>query len=98
MISPAYMLPKSRSECDNGLDTYSTALKAKLTGQSTGWPPNGEATSSCAKPPAPFARNEKMIIRAHTDSESANVVLTSAVGTGRKCPSPRWLVIHVTKS
>src|SRR5436309_2330445 len=30
MISPAYMLPKSRSECDRGLEMYSTRLNRRL--------------------------------------------------------------------
>ena len=42
-ISPAYMLPNSRSECDSGLDRYSTQLKRKFAGQSSGLEPNGRA-------------------------------------------------------
>ena len=30
MISPAYMFPKSRSECDSGLETYSTRLNSEI--------------------------------------------------------------------
>ena len=43
MISPAYMFPKSRSECDSGFETYSTMLKRKLSGHSSGFDPNGRA-------------------------------------------------------
>ena len=54
MISPAYMLPKSRSECDSGFETYSTMLKRKLSGQSSGFEPKGAQKSSWMKPPTPF--------------------------------------------
>src|SRR5690349_16260007 len=77
------MLPKSRSECDNGFDTYSTPLKSRFAGQSRKCLPNGAQKSSCTQPPKPFAAIENQIIIANTESESANVVLTSAVGTRR---------------
>src|SRR5260221_11937380 len=80
-ISPAYMLPKSRSECDSGFEMYSTQLKRKLAGQSRTFEPNGAQNSSWMKPPAPLAATAKPIIRNHTESDSAKVVLTSAVGT-----------------
>src|SRR6185369_8919899 len=82
MISPAYMLPYSRSECDSGLERYSIALNSKLSGNNL--PPNGVQKSSCIQPPQPFAATEKYNIRNQTVSASANVVLTSAVGTMRK--------------
>src|SRR3954452_25451117 len=81
MISPAYMLPKSRSECDSGFEMYSTQLKRKLAGHRSGLEPNGAQKSSCMKPRAPFAEMAKPIIRNHTESDSAKVVFTSAVGT-----------------
>src|SRR5450756_2698101 len=51
MISPAYMLPNSRSECDSGLDMYSTRLNNKLKHISSGaihagLIPNGAQNSS----------------------------------------------------
>jgi len=36
MISPAYMLPNSRSECDSGLEMYSTRLNSTLKHISSG--------------------------------------------------------------
>ena len=30
MISPAYMLPNSRSECESGLETYSTIVEQEV--------------------------------------------------------------------
>src|SRR3972149_3809522 len=62
MISPAYMLPYSRSECDSGLDTYSTRLNTKLNGHSTGGGPKGAQNNSCIpppQPPSPWAAMEK---------------------------------------
>src|SRR5216110_1756470 len=80
-ISPAYLLPNSRSECDSGLEMYSTQLKRKFAGQSSGFEPNGAQNNSWTKPPAPLAAMAKPIIRNQTESDSAKVVLTSAVGT-----------------
>src|SRR5580765_2292438 len=80
--SPAYMFPYNRSEWDSGLDRYSMALNSRLSGNSL--PPNGEQNSSCIQPPKPLACTENSSIRNHTDSASAKVVLTSAVGTMRK--------------
>ena len=62
--------------------------------------PNGAQKSSWTKPPKPFSLIAKKIISTQTDSASAKVVLTSAVGTMRKpCSvcgkSPRT---HVTES
>ena len=54
MISPAYMLPNSRSECDSGLEMYSTRLNRKLAGHSSGFEPNGAQNSSWIQPPRPF--------------------------------------------
>jgi hypothetical protein len=59
---------------------YSTRLKRKLAGQRRGFDPNGEQKSSWMNPPSPFTLIAKKIIRSHTDSASANVVLT--VGRG----------------
>src|SRR5580765_8564743 len=81
MISPAYMFPKSRSECDRGLEMYSTRLKRKLRIHSSGFEPNGEQKSSWIQPPSPLVFSAKAIMRNHTDSASAKVVFTSAVGT-----------------
>src|ERR1043165_6017393 len=78
-ISPAYMLPNSRSECDSGLEMYSTQLNRKFAGQSSGLEPNGAQNSWWMNPPSPLAATAKPIIRNHTESESAKVVLTSAV-------------------
>src|SRR5258706_5869232 len=83
MISPAYMLPNSRSECDSGLETYSMKLNIRLKGHSSGLEPNGAQKSSCTQPPRPLAEIEKPIISSQTDSASAKVVFTSAVGTMR---------------
>ena len=91
MISPAYMLPNSRSECDSGLDMYSTRLNRKLAGHSSGLEPNGAQNSSWIQPPTPLTLMAKQIISSHTDSASAKVVLTSAVGTMRK-PCSEMLV------
>ncbi len=41
MISPAYMLPNSRSECDSGLETYSIRLNSRLNAISSGAAHNG---------------------------------------------------------
>src|SRR5258706_13429014 len=87
-ISPAYMLPKSRSECDSGFEMYSTQLKRKLAGHSSGFEPNGAQNSSRTKPLTPFAEMAEPIIRSHTESDSAKVVVTSAVGTGRHSCKP----------
>src|SRR5450759_3127643 len=83
MISPAYMLPYSRSECDSGLDTYSTMLNRKLNGHNSGFEPKGAQNNSWIQPPSPLTAMEKEIISSHTDSDRAKVVLTSAVGTMR---------------
>src|SRR6185436_11302351 len=82
-ISPAYMLPNSRNECDSGLDTYSTQAEGGFAGHSRKCLPNGAQKSSWIQPPTPFAAIENQTIMANTDSESAKVVLTSAVGTRR---------------
>src|ERR1051325_5535723 len=87
-ISPAYMLPNSRSECDSGFEMYSTQLNRKFAGHSSGFEPNGAQNSSWKKPPTPFAETAKPIIRNHTESESEKVVFTSAVGTGRHSCRP----------
>src|SRR6185436_4191419 len=79
MISPAYMLPYSRNECDSGFDRYSMALNSRFSGNSLA--PNGAQNSSCIQPPQPLAATEKYSIRNQTVSASANVVFTSAVGT-----------------
>src|SRR5258708_27164257 len=81
MISPAYMFPKSRSECDSGLEMYSTKLNRKLSGHRNGLEPNGEQKSSWMKPPTPFTLMAKKIILAPTDNASSNVVDTSALCT-----------------
>jgi len=80
-ISPAYMFPNSRRECDSGFEMYSTRLKRKFSGQSSGFEPNGAQKSSWMKPPTPFSLMAKPIIIAHTDKASAKVAFTSAVGT-----------------
>ena len=54
MISPAYMFPYSRSECESGLETYSTKLNSKLAGHNSGLEPNGEQNSSWTQPPKPL--------------------------------------------
>ena len=54
MISPAYMLPYSRSEWESGFEMYSTALKRRLAGQSSGFDPNGVQKSSWIQPRRPF--------------------------------------------
>src|SRR5882672_2352751 len=77
-ISPAYMLPNSRSECDSGFDTYSTRLNRKFAGQRSGLEPNGAQNSSWIQPPRPLDEIAKPIISSHTESDSANVVFTSA--------------------
>src|SRR5882724_1734575 len=84
MISPAYMLPNSRSECDNGLDTYSMKLNIRFAGHSSGFEPNGAQNNSWIQPPRPLQEIENQIISNQTDSASANVVLMSAVGTPRQ--------------
>src|SRR5688572_3056382 len=82
------MLPNSRSECDSGLEMYSTRLKRKLAGHSSGLLPNGAQNSSWIQPPSPLAAIENQIIIANTDSDNAKVVLTSAVGTRRHSCMP----------
>src|SRR3989338_1938166 len=84
MISPAYRLPNKRSECDNGLETYSTRLSRKFAGQTSGCAPNGEQNNSCSQPRNPLTLMLKKIIKNHTDSANANVALMSDVGTARK--------------
>src|ERR1700704_4504719 len=59
MISPAYMLPYSRSECDSGLDTYSmilnNTLKAMRIGDAhNGLMPIGVLTNSLIQPKRPL--------------------------------------------
>src|SRR5689334_8231422 len=88
-ISPAYMFPNRRRECDRGFETYSTTLKRKLSGHSSGLEPKGAQKSSWMKPPTPFSFTAKPIIIAHTDSANAKVVFTSAVGTSRNPCSGR---------
>src|SRR3974390_1719617 len=83
MISPAYMLPNSRNECESGFDTYSMKLNIRLAGHSSTLEPNGAQNSSCTQPPRPLTAIEKPIMSSHTESASANVVFTSAVGTIR---------------
>src|SRR6266568_345555 len=88
MISPAYMLPNNRSECDSCLDTYSMKLNNRLKNTRngdahSGLTPNGAQPSSWIQPPSPLAAIENQIISSHTDNASANVVFTSAVGTRR---------------
>ena len=82
------MLPKSRSECDSGFEMYSTRLNSRLTGHSSGCAPNGAQNSSWIQPPSPLAAIAKKIDSTSTDSDSAKVVLTSAVGTRRHSCSP----------
>src|SRR5690349_21731157 len=67
-ISPAYMLPKSRSECESGLETYSTQLKRRFAGQSRTCEPKGAQKSSWIQPPTPLAAIENQIIIAKTES------------------------------
>ena len=59
MISPAYMLPYNRSECDSGFEMYSMRLNNKLKAISSGDAhsgrmPKGEQKSSCSQPPSPL--------------------------------------------
>src|SRR3990172_5748870 len=93
IISPAYMLPNSRNECDKGLEMYSARLNKRLNSSSngdnqSGLTPKGEQNSSCMKPPTPLTLKLKKIISTQTESDNANVVLTSAVGTGRQACKP----------
>src|SRR6478672_5178316 len=80
-ISPAYMLPNRRSECDSVFEMYSTIWKRKLAGIKSGWEPKGAKKSSCSHPPTPLTEIAKKIVRTRTEMERAKVVLTSAVGT-----------------
>src|SRR3954463_10292769 len=80
-ISPAYMLPKRRSECDSVFEMYSTIWKRKLAGISSGCEPNGAKNNSCSQPPRPLTETEKTMVSTSTEIESPKVVLTSAVGT-----------------
>ena len=48
IISPAYIFPNNRSECDSGFDTYSIRLKSRLNATRSGAAhhgrtPNGDA-------------------------------------------------------
>src|SRR5258706_12318658 len=63
---------------------YSTRLKRKLAGYSSGLAPNGEQNSSWMNPPVPLTLNGKKIMGTQTEGARAKVVLTSAVGTMRK--------------
>src|SRR3977135_937493 len=67
-ISPAYMLPNSRSECDSGFHTQSTQLNRRFAGQSNGFVPNGVQNSSWIQPPRPLAAMVNPIIKDHTES------------------------------
>src|SRR5262245_60630894 len=80
-ISPAYMLPKSRSECDSVFEMYSTIWNRKLAGISAGCEPKGAKKSSCSHPPKPLTVIAKKIVSTKMEMDSAKVVLTSAVGT-----------------
>src|SRR5215813_10269556 len=67
MISPAYMFPNSRSECDSGLEMYSMHWNAKFAAMASGirtqdsglsesfGAPNGAKNSSWIQPPRPLA-------------------------------------------
>ena len=91
MISPAYMLPNSRSECDSGLETYSTKLNSRLSGHSSGLRAERRAEQLVDPAAQALGRDRETIISNQTDSASANVVLTSAVGTMRKpCSWNTW--------
>src|SRR6266446_3191230 len=68
-ISPAYILPNNRSECDSGFETYSTRLKRKLAGHSSGRAPKGAQNSSWIQPSGPLAAMEKPIISTHRQRE-----------------------------
>src|SRR5438445_1072347 len=59
MISPAYMLPKSRSECDRGFEMYSTRLNRRFGSHSSTFEPKGVQNSSWIQPPRPFTAIEK---------------------------------------
>src|SRR5436305_4119921 len=80
-ISPAYMLTKSRSECDKVFEMYSTIWKRKFAGMSSGCEPKGAKKSSCSQPPMPLTEIANTIVSTSTEMDNAKVVLTSAVGT-----------------
>src|SRR6266446_1571599 len=81
MISPAYMFPNSRRLCDNGLETYSTALKSRLNSNNSGFDPKGEQNNSWIQPPSPLTLMLYMIISPNTDRASAIVVLDALLST-----------------
>ena len=92
------MLPKRRSECERVFDTYSTRLNSTFAGHSSGFLPKGAQTKPCTQPPAPFAAMPKYTLSTSTETESAKVVLTSAVGTMRQLCKPSWANTHDTMS
>src|SRR5205814_1392141 len=72
---------------------YSTRLNNRLNNirigaAHIGFTPKGVQKISWKKPPTPFTFTLKKIISSHTESDSAKVVFTSAVGTGRQACSP----------
>src|SRR6266540_7337851 len=57
MISPAYILPNNRNECDSGFETYSMRLNSRLKTSSNGEAhnglmPKGAQASSWSQPPS----------------------------------------------
>src|SRR3989304_931488 len=78
MISPAYMLPNNRSECDSGFDTYSMKLNSRLKNTSSGdaqsgLTPNGAHNNSWIQPPRPLAAVENQIMSNPTESARGKV-------------------------
>ena len=87
-ISPAYMFPNSRREWESVLEKYSTKLNRRFAGQSRGFEPKGAQNCSCTQPPTPLTLIPKYTDISRTEIDSAKVVLTSAVGTGRHSCTP----------
>ena len=75
-----------RIASETGLLSSSTMLSRMLAGNIHG--PNGAVKNSWMKPPRPFARRAKKIIRKNTLNDMPRVALTSAVGTGFQYSMP----------
>src|SRR3990170_1419681 len=60
MISPAYMLPNSRSACDSGLETDSIAFSSRVAGHSSGLAPDGAQNSSGVQRPDNYVYRQEV--------------------------------------
>src|SRR4029078_8777803 len=107
MSSPAYMLPKSRSDSDSGFEMNDTSSRIRLNamisgaamiampfvGGALGWNVN-----SLPKPIGPLILIEYKIMSRNTVIDMPNVMLTSVVGTTFRYGTPKSPATHGKKS